>query len=126
MAAPVAYGVAGKVLGEPFVKSAQAQATKGGILRVGIRVPAVDNPHTFSWVYDSNIVRQCNDYLSRTQPDGVTVPFLLESWSPSEDLKVWTLKLRSDAKRSEERRVGKERTSHRSLGRTSTIRSHTR
>ena len=58
MAAPVAYGIAGKVLGEPFVKSAQAQAKKGGILRVGIRVPAVDNPHTFSWVYDSNIVRQ--------------------------------------------------------------------
>jgi peptide/nickel transport system substrate-binding protein len=98
MAAPVAYGIAGKVLGEPFVKSAQAAATKGGILRVGIRVPAVDNPHTFSWVYDSNIVRQCNDYLSRTQPDGVTVPYLLESWSPSEDLKTWTLKLRSGVK----------------------------
>ena len=79
MAAPVAYGVAGKILGEPLVKSAYAQTPKkGGILRVGIRVPAVDNPHTFSWVYNSNIVRQANDYLSRTQPDGVTVPYLLE------------------------------------------------
>ena len=28
----------------------------------------------------------------------MTVPALLESWSPSEDLKTWTLKLRSGVK----------------------------
>ena len=99
MAAPVAYGIAGKVLGEPLIEIGPGPAPKkGGILRVGIRVPAVDNPHTFSWVYNSNIVRQCNDYLTRTQPDGVTVPFLLEKWEPSDDLKTWTLNLRKGVK----------------------------
>jgi peptide/nickel transport system substrate-binding protein len=99
MSAPVAYGVAGRILGEPLVKAARAETpTKGGILRIGMRIPAVDNPHTFSWVYDSNIVRQCNDYLTRTQADGVTVPHLLEKWEPSADLKTWTLVLKQGVK----------------------------
>ncbi|HEY3146367.1 MAG TPA: ABC transporter substrate-binding protein, partial [Dongiaceae bacterium] len=81
MAAPVAYGVAGKILGEPFIKAARAETPKkGGILRIGMRVPALDNPATYSWIYDSNCCRQSNEYLTRTQPDGVTVPALLEKW----------------------------------------------
>ncbi len=99
LGAPAAYGIAGKILGEPAIKAAQAQTpVKGGILRVGMRIPALDSPHIFSWVYDSNVVRQTNDYLSRTQSDGVTVPYLLESWAPSEDLKTWTLNLRKGVK----------------------------
>jgi peptide/nickel transport system substrate-binding protein len=58
MAAPVAYGVAGKILGEPLIGAARADTPKkGGVLRIGMRIPALDNPHTFSWVYDSNVVR---------------------------------------------------------------------
>ncbi len=99
MAAPVAYGIAGKVLGEPLIGTAQAQTPKkGGVLRVGLRIPALDNPHTFSWVYDSNVVRQANDYLTRTQNDGITVPMLLEKWEPTDDLKTWTLTLRKGVK----------------------------
>ena len=99
MSAPVAYGLVGKILGEPLVKAAHAETPKkGGILRIGMRIPALDNPATFSWIYDANCVRQCNEYLSRTQPDGVTVPFLLEKWTPSEDLKTWTLNLRKGIK----------------------------
>ncbi|MGH6894170.1 MAG: ABC transporter substrate-binding protein, partial [Dongiaceae bacterium] len=76
MSAPVAYGIAGKILGEPLVRAARADTPKkGGILRIGMRVPALDNPATYSWIYDANCARQCNEYLSRTQPDGVTVPF---------------------------------------------------
>jgi peptide/nickel transport system substrate-binding protein len=99
MSAGVAYGIAGKVLGGDMIGAAQAQTPKkGGVLRIGARVPAVDNPATFSWVYDSNIVRQANDYLTRTLGDGITVPILLESWEPSADLKTWTLRVRKDVK----------------------------
>jgi len=99
MSAATAYTIAGKVLGGDMIGTAQAQEPKkGGVLRIGARVPALDNPATFSWVYDSNCVRQSNDYLTRTKGDGITVPILLESWEPSEDLKVWTLKLKKDVK----------------------------
>jgi peptide/nickel transport system substrate-binding protein len=99
MSAPVAYGLAGKILGEPLVKAAHAETPKkGGVLRIGMRIPALDNPATYSWIYDSNCARQANEYLTRTQPDGVTVPYLLEKFTPSEDLKTWTLNLRKDIK----------------------------
>ncbi|MBL8710552.1 MAG: ABC transporter substrate-binding protein [Rhodospirillaceae bacterium] len=99
MSAGTAYAIAGKVMGGDLIGAAQAQTPKkGGVLRIGARVPAVDNPATFSWVYDSNVVRQANDYLTRTRNDGITVPILLESWEPSEDLKTWTLRLRKDVK----------------------------
>ena len=99
MSAATAYTIAGKVMGGDLIGSARAQEPKkGGVLRIGARVPALDNPATFSWVYDSNVVRQANDYLTRTKGDGITVPILLEAWEPSEDLKVWTLKLRKDVK----------------------------
>lgn len=67
---------------------------KGGVLRVGMPIPVLANPHAFSWVSDSNVVRQCNEYLTRTRPDGVTVPHLLDHWQPSDDLKTWTLTLK--------------------------------
>jgi len=53
-------------------------------------VPKIDNPHTFSWVYDSNIVRQTCGYLTRTGADNVTRPHLASKWEASEDLKTWT------------------------------------
>jgi peptide/nickel transport system substrate-binding protein len=99
MSAPMAYGIAGKVLGGDMIVAAKADTPKkGGIVRIGARVPAVDNPHTFSWIYDSNIVRQCNEYLTRTEADGITKPLLLDSWEASDDLKTWTLHLRKGVK----------------------------
>ncbi len=66
----------------------------GGTLRFSMRIPDLGRPHTFSWGYDSNVVRQVNDYLTRTGPDNVTRPWLLAGWRASGDLKTWTLKLR--------------------------------
>ncbi|MEX0808042.1 MAG: ABC transporter substrate-binding protein [Dongiaceae bacterium] len=68
------------------------------IVRISMRVPAVDNPATYSWVYDSNITRQVCDYLTRTGTDNVTRPWLLESWEASDDLKTWTLHLKQGIK----------------------------
>jgi peptide/nickel transport system substrate-binding protein len=99
MSAPLAYSIAGKVLGEPLIGEAKAaMPKKGGSLRIGQRVPALDNPATFSWIYDSNIVRQCNEYLTRTGGDNITRPALCEKWEATDDLKTWTLHLRQNVK----------------------------
>lgn len=98
MTAPAAYMWAGKITGESFVPAARAQdMPKGGILRIAQRVPKIDTPHTFSWVYDSNIARQVCGYLTRTGVDNVTRPHLASKWEASEDLKTWTFTI-SDAK----------------------------
>lgn len=92
MSSVAAYAWAGKITGQDFAPAAQAQEIpKGGILKIAMRIPKVDNPHTFSWVYDSNIVRQVNGYLTRTGTDNVTRPHLCSKWEASEDLKTWTL-----------------------------------
>src|SRR5581483_4274669 len=98
MAARLAYSIAAKVTGEAIIPQAKAAPKKGGTLKIGQRVPALDNPATFSWIYDSNIVRQCNEYLTRTGGDNVTVPSLCEKWEASDDLKSWTLHLRQGVK----------------------------
>ena len=91
MAAPAAYVWAGKITGEEFIPVAKAQdMPKGGIVRIAMRIPKIETPHTFSWIYDSNIVRQVCGYLTRTGPDNVTGPALVSNWQVSDDLKTWT------------------------------------
>ena len=90
-----AYAFAGKITGDDFAPRARAQdMPMGGTLRIAMRVTVVKDPHTFSWVIDSNIVRQVCGYLTRTGVDNVTRPDLLEGWEASEDLATWTLKVR--------------------------------
>lgn len=83
---------------QPAQETQQAAAPAESVIRVGMRVPALDNPHTYSWVYDSNIARQANDYLTRTGYDNITRPWLLEKWEASADLKTWTLILKKGIK----------------------------
>jgi peptide/nickel transport system substrate-binding protein len=91
MSAGAAYMWAGKITGEPLAPPAYAQdVPKGGTVKVGMRVPKVDNPHTFSWAFDSNIVRQTSGYLTRTGADNITRPHLASKWEASPDLKTWT------------------------------------
>jgi peptide/nickel transport system substrate-binding protein len=71
---------------------------RGGTLRVGIQVPAVDHPARFSWVSDSNEFRQVYEYLTETGADNITRPYLLESWEVNDTLDVWTLKLHQGIK----------------------------
>src|SRR4051794_17998014 len=99
MSATTAYALSGRITGEGVVPAAQAATPKkGGDLRIIMRVVAVDNPPTFSWITDSNMVRQSNEYLTRTGADNITRPYLAESWKPSDDLKTWTINLRKDVK----------------------------
>lgn len=98
LSAAAAYGFAGLVLGGRTIGSAEAAMPKGGTLRIGMRVMAVDDPHTFHWIMDSNIGRQVLDYVTVTGHDNITRPSLAESWEPSEDLRTWTFRLRQDVK----------------------------
>jgi len=62
---------------------------------MGTRVLGIDHPARYSWVEgDANITRFVMQYLTRTDRNNVTHPFLLEKWEASEDLKTWTLHLR--------------------------------
>jgi peptide/nickel transport system substrate-binding protein len=95
VSATAAYAFAGKLTGEDFAPRAQAQdMPQGGTVRIAMRVIDIKNPHTFSWVMDSNVVRQVCSYLSRTGADNITRPDLLESWEASDDLRTWTLTIR--------------------------------
>jgi len=72
--------------------------TRGGKLVCASRVQKVTHPAQFSWVSASNHLRQVAEYLTYTDRDNITHPYLLESFKPSEDLKTWTLNLRKGLK----------------------------
>lgn len=94
VSAGLAYTTAGEITGAGLMREAKADKPQGGTLRLGMRVIDIDSPHTFSWIWDSNIGRQVAEYLTKTGHDNVTRPYLLESWSPSDDLRTWTLNVR--------------------------------
>ncbi|MBF0530977.1 MAG: ABC transporter substrate-binding protein, partial [Deltaproteobacteria bacterium] len=89
----LAFGVAPK---------AQAATTekivRGGTLKAARFVGRVDHPARFSMVHQSHPWRHVFDYLTKTDIKGITHPYLLESWSVSDDLKTWTLKLKKGIK----------------------------
>lgn len=91
MSAGAAYMWAGRITGQPIAPPARAaEMPKGGTLKLSMRVPKIDSPHTFSWIYDSNVTRQVVGYVTRTGVDNVTRPHLCSRWEASEDLKTWT------------------------------------
>lgn len=71
---------------------------RGGTLTCATRVERVDNPATFSLVSASHPWRHVVEYLTHTDPEGITHPYLLESWKASDDLMTWTLILRKGIK----------------------------
>jgi peptide/nickel transport system substrate-binding protein len=96
LSATSAYGVLG--LSDPFAKRAAAAPAANSIYRLSMRIPALDNPHAYSWATDSLCARLVCDYLTRTGVDNVTRPWLVEKWNASEDLKTWTLYLKKGVK----------------------------
>lgn len=72
---------------------------RGGTIRVGTNVKAIDHPARYSWIGpDANITRFVNEYLTETDANNITHPYLAEKWEASEDLKTWTLSLRQGIK----------------------------
>lgn len=71
---------------------------RGGILRIATRVQKITHPAQFSWIMPTNYCRQIAEYLTYTDGDNITHPYLLENWQASEDLLTWTLNLRQGIK----------------------------
>jgi peptide/nickel transport system substrate-binding protein len=79
---------------EPGEEEPTGAPQRGGKLRVASQVQKVTHPAQFSWVSPSNQLRQVAEYLTYTDGDNITHPWLLEDWEVSDDLKTWTLNLR--------------------------------
>jgi peptide/nickel transport system substrate-binding protein len=100
VAAPVAYSLAGKILGEEILPSIipEAKAATGGAFRFGMVVQEMTDPATFSWTERSVVARHIIEYLTLTGADNITRPYLAESWEASDDLKTWTFNLHKGIK----------------------------
>ncbi|RPI96975.1 MAG: ABC transporter substrate-binding protein, partial [Chloroflexi bacterium] len=71
---------------------------RGGTMTIATRVQRVDHPARFSWIEAVNQFRQVCEYLTRTNWDNLTEPWLLESWEANETVDEWTLHLRQGIK----------------------------
>jgi peptide/nickel transport system substrate-binding protein len=94
VSAAAAYGLLGVTA--PGIAMAQTPK-RGGVLRVGQQVLAINDPRTYDWPQKANVARQFCEPLVRWQPDGSFTPSLLESWEVSDDARTYILRARHDA-----------------------------
>ena len=95
LSVPAAYAF----VGQPLARPAAAAMPQGGTLRLGTRVKSLSDPATYSWSgYDALMTRQVCEYLTLTDANNITHPYLLEKWEASPDLKTWTLSVRKNVK----------------------------
>ena len=100
VSAGAAYAMASDILGEEIrPRRAAAQTPKrGGTVRSAMRVQRMDDPAIYDWTERANQGRGIVEYISRTDVNNITTPYLAESWEASEDLKTWTINLRRGVK----------------------------
>jgi len=90
---------ASQMIGFPWPRKALAAKIKrGGILKISQQIQKIDHPARFSWLEPSNSLRQVLEYMTLTDPDNITHPYLCESWSASDDVKTWTFNVRKGIK----------------------------
>ena len=95
VSAGAAYTFAGKVTGQSLMPRAHAaDMPKGGVVRIGMGVQEVKHPHAYNWIHPANISTQVLGRLVVINQDNIAEPWLTESWEASDDLKIWTFKLR--------------------------------
>jgi len=68
---------------------------RGGTIRVSGTAAKITHPANISWISQSQLMRQVAEYLTFTDENNITHPYLLESWEASHYLKTWTLNIRS-------------------------------
>ncbi len=95
----MSVGTATKMARLTWPKKAFAAEPKyGGTLKISAAVQKVTHPAQFSWIEPSNQLRQVAEYLTYTDGNNITHPYLLENWEASDDLKTWTLNLENGVK----------------------------
>jgi peptide/nickel transport system substrate-binding protein len=95
----MSVGAASQIAGLSWPRRSYAAEPKpGGTLRVSATVHKVTHPAQFSWIEPSNQLRQVAEYLTYTDGDNITHPYLLNNWEASDDLKTWTLNLEQGIK----------------------------
>jgi len=80
---------------EPTEEPKPTGPVRGGTLKYGLQITGFEDPATWSW-YEEDVCRHVIQYLTQTDSDNITHPFLAEKWEVSDDLKEWTLSLRKD------------------------------
>lgn len=71
---------------------------RGGTMTVATRVQRIDHPARHSWIEAANATRLVNEYLTFTDWDNVTHPWLLEKWEANDTIDEWTLYLNQGIK----------------------------
>ncbi len=95
----VSFFTALGMAGLPLPRRAfSADVRRGGTMKIATSVQKVTHPAQFSWVEPTNILRQVAEYLTLTDKNNVTHPYLLKNWKAADDLKTWTLNLRKGVK----------------------------
>jgi peptide/nickel transport system substrate-binding protein len=90
---------AGQIAGLVMPREAAAAGIKrGGVLRVSQQIQKIDHPARYSWLQPSNSMRQVLEYMTFTDENNITHPYLCESWQASHDLKTWTWNVRKGIK----------------------------
>ena len=74
-------------------RKAQAVAY-GGKLKVSGILTGIKHPAQAKWLSPSQIFRHISEYLTFTDVDNITRPYLLQNWEADEELLTWTLHLR--------------------------------
>jgi peptide/nickel transport system substrate-binding protein len=75
-----------------------ATPKRGGVLKISQQVQKIDHPARYSWLMPSNTMRMVFEYMTLTDRDNITHPYLCEKWSASDDLKTWTFNVRKGIK----------------------------
>jgi len=90
---------ASQMIGIPWPGRVQASGIKrGGVLKVAQQIQKIDHPARFSWLMPSNCMRMVFEYMTLTDADNITHPYLCKNWSASDDLKTWTFDLQEGIK----------------------------
>jgi peptide/nickel transport system substrate-binding protein len=71
---------------------------RGGTFRMAMQTQEITDPANYNWIEASDITRNIIEYLTLVDEQNIVHPLLAASWSPSDDLKVWTFKLQPNVK----------------------------